>query len=44
MSGTGYDSPCPKCGANKEIDTEAIKWKGLLFCSESCLDACRAAQ
>ena len=28
----------------KEIDAESIKWKGLLFCSESCLDACRAAQ
>jgi hypothetical protein len=28
----------------KEIDTEFIKWKGLLFCSEPCLDACRAAQ
>ena len=28
----------------KEIDGEAIKWKGLLFCSEPCLDACRAAQ
>jgi len=28
----------------KEIDGEAIKWKGLLFCSEPCLDECRAAQ
>ena len=28
----------------KEIEAESIKWKGLLFCSESCLDACRAAQ
>ena len=28
----------------KEIDTESIKWKGLLFCSEPCLDECRAAQ
>ena len=28
----------------KDIDTESIKWKGLLFCSEPCLDACRAAQ
>jgi len=28
----------------KEINTESIKWKGLLFCSEPCLDACRAAQ
>jgi len=33
---------CSWCG--KEIDTETIKWKGLLFCSEPCLDACRAAQ
>jgi hypothetical protein len=29
---------------NKEVDTDSIKWKDLLFCSESCLDACRAAQ
>jgi hypothetical protein len=28
----------------KEIEKESIKWKGLLFCGESCLDACRAAQ
>jgi len=28
----------------KEIEAEFIKWKGLLFCSEPCLDACRAAQ
>jgi hypothetical protein len=28
----------------KEIGAESIKWKGILFCSESCLDACRAAQ
>ena len=28
----------------KEIDTEPIKWKSLLFCSEPCLDECRAAQ
>ena len=33
---------CSWCG--KEISTESIKWKGLLFCSESCLDECRAAQ
>jgi len=33
---------CNWCG--KEIEPEPIKWKGLLFCSESCLDACRAAQ
>lgn len=28
----------------KEIETESIKWKGLLFCSDTCLDACRAVQ
>ena len=28
----------------KEIESDSIKWKGLLFCSETCLDACRAAQ
>ena len=28
----------------KELGTGSIKWKGLLFCSEPCLDACRAAQ
>jgi hypothetical protein len=28
----------------KDIETDSIKWKGLLFCSEACLDACRAAQ
>jgi hypothetical protein len=28
----------------KEMNSESIKWKGLLFCSEPCLDACRAAQ
>jgi hypothetical protein len=33
---------CNWCG--KEIDDASIKWKDLLFCSESCLDACRAAQ
>ena len=33
---------CNWCG--KEIYTEVINWKGLLFCSEGCLDACRAAQ
>ena len=27
-----------------EVEADSIKWKGLLFCSESCLDACRAAQ
>ena len=28
----------------KEIDRETIKWRGLLFCSDACLDECRAAQ
>ena len=28
----------------KDIEADSIKWKGLSFCSESCLDACRAAQ
>jgi len=28
----------------KEIEADSIKWKGLLFCSDDCLDACRAAQ
>lgn len=28
----------------KEIEAESIKWKGLLFCSERCLDACRIIQ
>ena len=28
----------------KEIEANSIKWKGLLFCSESCLSECRAAQ
>ena len=34
-----------KCNwCEKDIQTDSIKWKGLLFCSEPCLDACRAAQ
>ena len=33
---------CNWCG--KEIETDSVKWKGLLFCSDTCLDACRAAQ
>jgi hypothetical protein len=33
---------CNWCG--KDIETDSIQWKGLLFCSEPCLDACRAAQ
>jgi hypothetical protein len=37
---------CMGCNwCKKEIDEAAsIKWKGLLFCSEACLDACRATQ
>jgi len=35
-------SRCSWC--RKEIEAESIKWKGLLFCSDACLDACRAAQ
>jgi hypothetical protein len=27
-----------------DIQISSIQWNGLLFCSESCLDACRAAQ
>ena len=34
-----------KCNwCKKKIETDSIKWNGLLFCSEPCLDACRAAQ
>ena len=34
-----------KCSwCKKDIEADSIKWKGLSFCSESCLDACRAAQ
>jgi len=34
-----------KCNwCKQEIETQSIKWKGLLFCSDACLDACRAAQ
>jgi hypothetical protein len=29
---------------DKEVGIESVKWKGLLFCDEPCLDACRAAQ
>ena len=36
------DIRCNWCG--KEIRGEAIKWKGVCFCSEACLDECRAAQ
>lgn len=27
-----------------QIGTDSIQWKGLLFCNDACLDACRAAQ
>ena len=39
-------SRCNWCKKDIDIDIESdsIKWKGLLFCSESCLDACRATQ
>ena len=34
-----------KCNwCSKIIDAYPIKWKDLPFCSEPCLDACRAAQ
>ena len=35
---------CNWCKKDIDIETNSIKWKGLLFCSEACLDACRAAQ
>jgi hypothetical protein len=39
------ETACNRCNwCNKEIETGAIKWKGLLFCSDPCLDACRAVQ
>jgi hypothetical protein len=28
----------------KKVENDSIKWKGLLFCCDDCLDACRAAQ
>ncbi len=36
------DMRCNWCG--KQIKGEAIKWKGVCFCSDTCLDECRAAQ
>lgn len=36
------DMRCNWCG--KKIEAEDIKWKGVCFCSDACLDACRAAQ
>jgi hypothetical protein len=35
-------SRCNWCG--NVVNGEPIRWKGLLFCSEPCLDECRAAQ
>ena len=36
------EDKCNWCG--NAIEAEVIKWKGVCFCSESCLDECRAAQ
>jgi len=36
------DERCNWCG--EAITQEAIRWKGVCFCSDACLDACRAAQ
>jgi hypothetical protein len=36
------DDRCNWCG--KEITGEAIKWRGVCFCSDGCLDECRAIQ
>jgi len=36
------DGKCNWCG--NAIGAEDIKWRGVSFCSESCLDECRAAQ
>jgi hypothetical protein len=36
------DMRCNWCG--KEITGEPIKWKGVCFCGDVCLDECRAAQ
>lgn len=33
---------CNWCG--KAIEAEDIKWRGVCFCSDTCLDECRAAQ
>ena len=42
FSTSAKDMRCNWC--EKETDREGIRWKGLLFCSDACLDACRAAQ
>jgi len=36
------DSRCNWCG--KAIEAEDIKWRGVCFCSDTCLDECRATQ
>ena len=36
------DSRCNWCG--NAIEAEDIKWRGVCFCSDTCLDECRAAQ
>jgi len=36
------DNRCNWCG--KAIEAEDIKWRGVCFCSDACLDECRAAQ
>ena len=38
----GTDSKCNWCG--NAIGAEDIKWRGVRFCSDTCLDECRAAQ
>ena len=38
----GTDSKCNWCG--NAIEAEDIKWRGVCFCSDTCLDECRAAQ
>ena len=38
----GTDGRCNWCG--NAIGAEDIKWRGVCFCSDTCLDECRAAQ
>jgi hypothetical protein len=38
----GTDGRCNWCG--NAIGAEDIKWRGVRFCSDTCLDECRAAQ
>ena len=35
-------SRCNWC--DKQLDSEVVKWNSLLFCSNTCLDQCKAAQ